>query len=69
RAQKELLDVVLEYYKNIKPKKCFGAQILSKEVGFIQAYNCGFAHALLAELKKQGKLKQIPGKKGFYWPP
>ncbi|MDE0518144.1 MAG: hypothetical protein OXH36_01110 [Bdellovibrionales bacterium] len=68
RAQKELLDVVLEYYKNIKPKEYFGARRLSNEVGFIQAYNCGFAHALLIELKKDGLLEQSNGK-GFKYNP
>ncbi len=68
RAQEELLDVVLEYYKNRESNKPMGARILSKELGFIQAYNCGFAHALLIELKKDGLLEQSNGK-GFKYNP
>ena len=67
RAQEELLDVVLEYYKNRESNETFGAQILSNEVGLIAEHKFNFAHALLVKLETRGQLEHIDGK-GFRLP-
>ena len=60
RAQKELLDAVLEFFKN-NPNKYFGAKKVSDRIGLMKGHQFYFAHALLDELRKMKKLEQKKG--------
>ena len=60
RAQKDLLDAVLEFFKN-NPNKYFGAKKVSDRIGLMEGHQFYFAHALLDELRKMKKLEQRKG--------
>ena len=62
-AQKCLLDAIFEFLKN-NPNEFFGAKKISDTLGLIEGHNFYFAHDLLTELKKRGKIEQSHGR-GF----
>ena len=62
-AQKCLLDAILEFLRN-NPNEFFGAKKISDKLGLMEGYNFYFAHSLLTELKKRGKIEPSHGR-GF----
>lgn len=63
RVQRELLDSVLEFFRN-NPNKYFGVKKVSDRIGLMEGHQFYFTHGLLTELKKEGKLEQSYGR-GF----
>ena len=64
KAQQELLDVVLEFYKQ-NPESYFTAGDIIRELGVIPGKDQWFAHAHLTILVEIGKLEKGPPRKGF----
>lgn len=65
KAQTDLFDSVLEFFKN-NPNEYFCAEVVSSRIGLMKGYD-SLSYHILRELKKAGKLKQY--RKGFKYPP
>ena len=72
KAQKELLDVVLEFYKQ-NPERCFTATKIRKALGLYRGIeeksNDWIAQGFIFELETKGLLKKCPPREGHKYNP
>ena len=64
KAQTELLEVILQFFKD-NPDRCFTGGHIRKRFNLIEGYHNGFPHGILYELARSGKLKKCETENGF----